>query len=148
MSKENVDDYLQQGIYGHKELKPEEKRKFLGTFRERVITALYIGQVTEKKVYKEVAEAINQYPNSALLLNGEITYSHISKYVKLANQQNIPYKVISNLENDTDIGLVLASKEAVDIENIYINKDIPAAFQPEEVKKKKGKGLFSFFQKK
>ncbi|MEK5037091.1 DUF1694 domain-containing protein [Sporosarcina sp. FSL K6-3457] len=36
----NVDDYLQRGFYGAKEMKPAECRKFLGTIRERIIIAL------------------------------------------------------------------------------------------------------------
>ncbi|PLT31410.1 YueI family protein [Peribacillus deserti] len=145
MSKENVDDYLQQGIYGQKELKPEEKRKFLGTYRERVIVALLVGQVAENQVYTDIEAAIKKYPQSSLLLNGEISYSHLSKYVKLANQHHIPYKVVSNLETDTDIGLVLASKNAIDIKDIYVNKHKPAVFQPS--KKQKGKGIFSIFRR-
>ncbi|WP_316252510.1 DUF1694 domain-containing protein [Bacillus aquiflavi] len=49
MVKPTVDDYLQKGIYGQKEIKPDERRKFLGTLRERVIVALKQSQVREKK---------------------------------------------------------------------------------------------------
>ena len=46
MVKNEVDEYLQQGIYGIKEIKPEERKKYLGTLRERVIAVLYQSQVS------------------------------------------------------------------------------------------------------
>lgn len=54
----NIDDYIQRGIYGDKETKPSERRKYLGTIRERIVIALTQGQVRERGVYKEVEEAI------------------------------------------------------------------------------------------
>lgn len=49
MSDEQIDLYLQQGIYGTPETKPEERNKFLGTLRERIELALTNGQVRQKK---------------------------------------------------------------------------------------------------
>ncbi|MDO7488647.1 DUF1694 domain-containing protein [Peribacillus frigoritolerans] len=40
MSRLNVEDYLEQGIHGPKEIKPGERREFLGTLRERVVIVL------------------------------------------------------------------------------------------------------------
>ena len=51
MPKPNIDDYLNQGIYGTKETNPDERRQFLGTLRERIEVALTQGQVMEEKVY-------------------------------------------------------------------------------------------------
>ncbi|WP_409298420.1 YueI family protein [Peribacillus sp. SCS-26] len=145
MPADNVDDYIEKGIYGEKELKPEEKRMFLGTFRERVIAALYKGQVAKKNIYPQILQACKENKEASLLLNGEISYTHLSKYVKAANEAGIPYKLVSNLDYDTEIGLVLAAPVAVDVEDIFI-KDAPDTFKP--VTEKKKKGLFSLFKKK
>ena len=32
MNKKTVDDYLQEGIHGPKEIKPAERKEFLGNF--------------------------------------------------------------------------------------------------------------------
>ncbi len=54
MKKSDVEDYLTQGIHGAKETNPDERRKFLGTLRERVEIALIQGQVMEESIYLEV----------------------------------------------------------------------------------------------
>ncbi|MEM5596765.1 DUF1694 domain-containing protein [Niallia circulans] len=46
-SNPNLDEYMQKGMYGAKETKPEERRKFLSTLRERVVIALKQSQVME-----------------------------------------------------------------------------------------------------
>ena len=38
--KSTLEEYLEQGIHGKKEINPEERRKFLGTIRERIVIAL------------------------------------------------------------------------------------------------------------
>ncbi|PEQ58519.1 hypothetical protein CN470_23610, partial [Bacillus cereus] len=55
MVNKNVEDYLQEGIYGQKQNKPEERNMYLTTLRERVEIALTIGQVMQSNVYSEVA---------------------------------------------------------------------------------------------
>ncbi|EHL73822.1 YueI family protein [Bacillus smithii] len=138
MVGKKIDDVLKEGLYGKKELKPEERKRFLGTFRERVEGALTISQVQEPDIYPEVKEWIRK-PGVRLLLNGKIDYSHISKYVRLANDQNISYTIIQNHEAETDIGLVVAHKHAVDKEMIWASKKKPASTE----QKKKKNGLFS-----
>ena len=64
MSK-NIDDYIQQGIYGPRETKPDERRKFLGTIRERIVIALTQEQVREKGIYTQVEEAIKENRESS-----------------------------------------------------------------------------------
>jgi uncharacterized protein YueI len=122
MANQNVDDYLQQGIYGKKELKPEERRKYLGTLRERVLVVLYQSQVLEKQVYPEITQLIKQHPKAFMFLNGNMNYADLIKYVKLANDHNIRFKIVLNKDYNTDLGLVLAEEFAIDQENIYLEK--------------------------
>lgn len=143
MGKQSVDDILQQGIHGKKEIKPEERRKFLGTLRERIIVALTQSQVRESGVYKEVEEQMRRNPAAHLLLNGNMNYSELSKYVKLASRHNIKHTMVANKEHETDIGLVLAMDHAIDKEEIYITKKVEEI----KVKTKEKKGLFSAFGK-
>lgn len=130
MAKLSVDDYLEQGIYGKKEFKPGERKKFLGTFRERVIVALYQSQMYEKQVKPEIVSLFKKHNSAILLLNGHIDYSHLVKYIKTANQYNISYKVVMNKEYNSELGLVFAESYAIDKENIYLtdeNKEIKKA---------------------
>lgn len=124
MANKNVEDYLQEGIHGQKQNKPEERNMFLSTLRERVEIALTVGQVMQEGVYKEVTESMTPSQSLTLYLNGSITYSYLSKYIKLANEKNIPFTIVQNKGTNTSIGLVLAHSSAVDKANIYVEDEI------------------------
>lgn len=140
MKKPTVDDILQQGIYGAKETKPEERRQFLGTLRERIIAVLKKSQVRESEVYPQVVQLMKENPTSHLLLNGNLPYQDLSKYVKIAKKSKMAYTIVTNKEHDTEIGLVLAMDHAIDKEEIYLEK-LPS--EPTQKPKKKQ----SFFTK-
>ncbi|TRZ36137.1 DUF1694 domain-containing protein [Niallia circulans] len=137
MTNPNLDDYLQQGMYGAKETKPEERRKFLGTIRERVVLALLQNQVSEANIYKEAEEAIKSNKGAKLYLNGHLDYSYLSKYLKLANEQNMEYTMVTNNDYNSEIGLLIAYDHAVDKQDIYVTE--PTADKiTDEPKEKKG----------
>ena len=142
LKKSDVEDYLTQGIHGPKETNPDERRKFLGTLRERVEIALTQGQVMEASVYQEVEQAMKNYKETHLFLNGHLDYTFLSKYIKLANRSSISYTMVTNKEHNSDIGLVLAHKEAVDKETIFVTKKVHISEAKEEKK-----GVFSFINK-
>ncbi|WP_312476397.1 YueI family protein [Neobacillus sp.] len=135
MKKPTVDEVLQQGIYGALETKPDERRKYLGTIRERIIIALKKVQVAEEEVYPQVDQNLKENPQSHLLLNGNMNYEELSKYVKLATKYKIEHTIVTNKEHDTEIGLVLAMDHAIDKAEIYITKK---EVVPQEIKKNKG----------
>ncbi len=146
MTESKVEEYLKQGIYGPKETNPGERRQFLGTIRERIEIALTKAQVMEDELYIEIERAMKKHPSLQLLLNGEIDYRFLSKYIGLANQQQIPFTIVTNKDHQTDIGLVLTHEDAVNKEEIYVKKKhIPFEVGPSTKKKK---GLFSIFKKR
>lgn len=138
MKKPNVEEVLQQGIHGPLETKPDERRKYLGTLRERIILALKKSQVAEATIYPQVEREMRQNPQANLFLNGNMDYTALSKYVKLAAKHNIEHTIVTNKEHDTDVGLLLAMDHAIDKEEIYITKK--EISQPEPPK---SKGLFA-----
>ncbi|PFW92984.1 hypothetical protein COL32_17930 [Bacillus pseudomycoides] len=124
MVNKNVEDYLQEGIHGQKQNKPEERNMYLGTLRERVEIALTIGQVMQSTVYTEVANSMRTSQSLQLYVNGSISYPHLSKYIKLANEKNVPFTIVQNKGTQTPIGLVLAHNTAVDKEQVYVEDTI------------------------
>ncbi|MEH7545551.1 MULTISPECIES: YueI family protein [Bacillaceae] len=134
MERKTVEDVLKQGIYGPLETKPEERRKYLGTLRERIIVALTKSQVAETKIYPQVEQFMKEYPKAQLFLNGNMAYEELSKYVKLASKNKMEHKIVTNKEHDTDIGLVLAMSVAIDKEDIFISQKVQI---PEKLPEKK-----------
>lgn len=139
MSTSKLDDYLQQGIHGAKETKPDERRRFLTTLRERVVVALTQVQVREKGIYNEVEALIKENPKAHLYLNGNMNYSFLSKYIAVAKKFDLEYTIVTNKEFNSDLGLVLALEYAVEKEEIFISKQKPKQVTVE----KESKGFLS-----
>lgn len=144
MKKPDMEDYLQEGIYGSRETKPGERKKLLGTLRERVLLALTKGQVMQEVGKKELYDNIKQYPEAKLLLNGEVSYRFLSPYKDLADKQGIHHTTISNQESESDFGAILTLDYAVEKETITIEVDEKESKAPSEENGMKGffKSLF------
>ncbi|GER66107.1 hypothetical protein BpJC7_05600 [Weizmannia acidilactici] len=142
-NRKNVEDYLKEGIYGEKETLPEERKKFLGTIRERIVAALTNDQVMEAETYPEVTRLLHEHPDAKLLLNGALDYSYLSKYIKEADKSDIPFSIVEKKGVETDIGLVLAYDHAINQKEIYIKKQKK---EPEKPKKNGLSSLFSFWK--
>ncbi|MCA0150189.1 YueI family protein [Rossellomorea vietnamensis] len=147
LSKPTIDDYLENGIYGQKQTKPDERRKFLGTLRERIVIALTQSQVREKGIYKEVQDQLKKHPDAKLLLNGNMSYTFLSKYIKLADTYHVSFSMVTNKEIETDIGLVLAYDHAIDQEEIFVQKKSEKVMEA-KAKPKPKKSLFSSIKNK
>ena len=139
----NIDDYIQQGIYGPKETKPDERRKFLGTTRLEIVIALTQEQVKEKGIYSKVEDAIKENRKARLLLNGNINHKVLLKYTKIASKYDVSYRYVTNGKHNSEIGLVLAHDYVVDKDEIYVKKEISIA----EPQKDNKKGLLSIIAK-
>ncbi len=145
LNRPTIDDYLENGMYGQKQTKPDERRKFLGTLRERIVIALTQSQVREKGVYKEVQENLKKHPDAKLLLNGNMSYTYLSKYIKLADTYHVSFSMVTNKDIETEIGLVLAYDHAIDQEEVYVQKKSEKTY---DFKPKQKKSLFSSIKNK
>ncbi|GGM40848.1 hypothetical protein GCM10011351_28830 [Paraliobacillus quinghaiensis] len=122
MAKKNIDDYLQEGMYGAKEINPAERKVFLGTLRERVVFVLTKGQVMKAKGLKELEQKIIAHPDATILLNGNITFRYFKPYRQLATKHNVLYTTVNNRDAESNYGLVLTYGHAVDHEDIFLEE--------------------------
>lgn len=141
LERPGVDDYLQQGMYGQKQTKPDERRKFLGTIRERIVFALVQKQVRKKGILPQAESLMRENKEAHLYLNGNMSYSYLSKYIKMAEKYGIHYTMVTNKEHNSDIGLVFAYGHAIDKKEIYIDEKAKPQPSVPQTKKK------SFFAK-
>jgi uncharacterized protein YueI len=140
MSGKEVNDYLTEGMYGTRLPKEEERKKYLGTLRERIVLALTIGQVMSDKGIEKLEEAMKVNNGAKLFINGHVSTRFMTEEKKLANKYNIPYTIITDETNETDIGAVLAFDYAVDKEDIFIQE---TQKEDESKKEEKNNSLFS-----
>ncbi|WP_088809603.1 MULTISPECIES: YueI family protein [Listeria] len=120
---DNLQDYIDNGLYGPKELNPAEKKKYLGTYRERVIVALNKSEVLSKKMLPELEEKVLTYEGSKLLLNGALGYALLRPYIQIAERTKHEFSIVSREEEDTDIYLVLADTKEVNIEDVHLHAE-------------------------
>lgn len=145
--KSTLEEYLEQGIHGKKEINPEERKKFLGTIRERIVIVLTASQIYEPKIYEQVEKEMKAHPNTKLLLNGTISYDFLRKYIQVANKNNIPFTIVENKESDTDIGLVLTyDSYAIEKEEIYVKNKVEIE-SPKQKKTATKSGKVGFIKK-
>lgn len=119
-NKSELEQVLTAGIHGAPELKKDEKRQYLGVFREQVLAILSTKQIKETVLYSEIAQALEDKRSAKLIINGGINNRFTKKYKLLARKLNKPYTVVSDPDYAQTTGLVVASDEAVDIEEVSI----------------------------
>ena len=120
---ENIQDYLNRGMYGNKETNVDERKQFLSTIRERIIVALTNRQVMKNETYAPFVQLIKDYPDCHLYLDGDLDYSFLSKYIKIVNKLEIPFTIVNDVKHETEIGLVLATKSrAINKNDIFVPK--------------------------
>ncbi|SNZ17075.1 Uncharacterized protein YueI [Terribacillus aidingensis] len=121
--KKDIDDYLNEGIYGVKETKAGERKEFLGTLRERTVLALTEGEVVQQKGVNQLTDAMKQYPDASLRLSGEVSTRFFRPYKKAAADNNITYTSVTNQDVDADLALVLHVDHAINKEDIYLHEE-------------------------
>ncbi len=90
-----------------------EKNYFLGEYKERVMVALTFDEVEEKGIYNEISQALEKGEAKKMIISREVAFDSIKKYINIAKNRHIPYKMIDNLLNTGNIGLVVVSDNAL-----------------------------------
>lgn len=151
MEKNNVEKRLDMSLSQKPILKADEKKKYLGNFRERIVLTMTLSE-SQSEYYqqslKEFVEKGFKY-EVAFHLNSELD-SHIqSVFIQLAQRMNIPF-VIHNLDSsltkDSLVFAIATKTMALNQEIIDIAALFPETMQqvPKEKTLKK-KGFFSKF---
>lgn len=120
LSKGELEKALSIGMHGAPELRRDEKRHYLGEFRERVVKLLSKIQVVEPGVYPEIVKALEDKRAAKLIINGEIDFHLSKKYQKLAEDMGKSVTISSDPEFKGDSGLVVVSDDAVDVKDISV----------------------------
>jgi uncharacterized protein YueI len=127
VTEDNVQQRLENGIYGKPQLKADETNKFLGNYRERIYLAMTTLEMKDEKNLEAFGNFLNDEIGAdlSIVINNELPLAIQSSYMKVAKEKNIPLKLYTRegltAEND-DIGLVAYASTAVNVENISITR--------------------------
>ena len=144
MSKDDVQSHLDKGMYGTPLVNPEEQHKYLGTFRERCYLSMTIAEMKDPTNKEKFIEEIEKQPDATILLNGETPIAIQNQYIQLATKNNIRFTVVNDFVSDApdSIGLLLATKQAVNEPVIDVEEKYPKEEQAEPEEKNKKKSLW------
>ena len=112
---DDLNTFIQLHAYGVPQLRPDEKRAFLGNFRERVAMAVTVQQLHDPRITTLLQSVLERYPGYRVYLNGRMPQHLIMQYLNQAQALNYPFTVMAqtgmrvqrDLSGD-DFGWVLA----------------------------------------
>lgn len=126
--KSQMEQHLQNSVYGTPLVHPDEQRHYLGTFRERVSLAMTIAEVTNAQNVRAFTREINAHPDLQVIFNGHIDQSDLAPYLKATGQHNLKFTIRQDDfygHQTTDLGLVVASDHAIDQNPISLTAKYP-----------------------
>lgn len=139
MVKSNeLEKYLDFAMYGAPEIRGEEKRYWLGEFRERVVFAVAHEQIGRREIFKIIEEKAKDARVDKVIVDGKLGSEATGKIMEICKKEGKDFRTISNAELKGEIALVMASHEAVNIEKVLL-RDFPLI--PEKYNGAKSKKL-------
>lgn len=94
-----------------------QKKYYLGEYRERIIVALKVDQLLEGDLYPEIIAVMDNPKAKYLKMRRDIGLTFLKPYIKEAERKNFRYELIDGLSYLGDIGLVVVTDESLDNED-------------------------------
>lgn len=112
---------LSAGIHGTPELRPDEKRRYLGFFRERVIQAVTYDQIRTKEGLGVMLEALKDKRGIELVIHQDARGAAMPLIVQ-AKRQGLDFTIVSNPNFIGEVAVVLVAKDAVDVAQVWAER--------------------------
>ncbi|USS85155.1 YueI family protein [Fructilactobacillus myrtifloralis] len=121
-NENNVQDRLDQAINGGTpQINPDEQRRYLGTFRERVALVIPVAAVTNPDAPTQVEALLKDHSDYGLLINGNLPQADQSPYLKIAASLHAKYTLKNSAEYGTEpeqAGIVVAAATAINVADV------------------------------
>lgn len=148
--KSAVDQRLQNAVYGTPKINPDEQRRYLGTFRERVCLTISVAQLKERDWSDALKQELKKGIGNLVFLNGNLSDEELRPYMRAAVQEHASFTLKTDPEFSTapeKMAVVVAAKTAVhqspvDVEKRYADLKTPAAPIKEPAKPRFWQRLF------
>lgn len=92
---EDLNDFIKAKSLGIPTIKPDEKRAFLGNFKERVAMAVTVRQLHDPRIYDLLDSVLVRYPQYRIYLNGRMSQALITQYMQQAVAHHYPFTVMA-----------------------------------------------------
>ncbi|GFO98931.1 YueI family protein [Lactobacillus helveticus] len=106
--------------------KPDERRRYLGSLRERVYVRMNNTEVKDPELTSLFLKHIDDFKGYTILINGDITDDgFLGEVVAACNKKNIPFTLVNNETAKTgpeDSAVLVVSKNAINRQRIEITQ--------------------------
>lgn len=92
---------IQNGIYGSPKVKPDEQRRYLGTFRERVWLTITVAEAKQQDWSSALQKELTVHPDSLVIINGNLDDSFTRNYLTVANSLNVQFTIKTGTDTKT-----------------------------------------------
>lgn len=140
-AEDELQTRLNNRMYGAPQTRPDERRQYLGSLRERV--ALLVTNQEMPTSLEQTRLVLQNYQHQAdytVLLNGKLDPEALAPYLKVCQDADLAFTLINDDTASLDAeapGLLLVNAEAIDQADIRLKK-------PEAPTEKK-RGFFDLF---
>lgn len=110
-NKDELARTISAAISGPLEIRKEEKQKYLGSFQEDVLAAYTKEQLQTKEVQKELHRYLDPQVVAKLLINGKAPLQIVMPYVRLAQEKNLPFMMVTEQDVSSPFALVLRKRD-------------------------------------
>lgn len=114
--KSEIDQRIQNGIYGTPKIKPDEQRHYMGTFRERVWLTISVAEINNNDWSFAIRKELTKHPDSLVIINGNLADHLTRNYIMLANQMQVQFTIKTGSDAKTtpdSLALVISDHKAV-----------------------------------
>lgn len=126
--KSGTEQRIENAIYGTPKIKPDEQRKYLGTFRERVCLTISFQELRAQSWQLALVAELQRGIGNLVYLNGNLPHEEIHPYLLASNQHGGTFTMKTDPEFKTtpdSLAVVVAAKTAVYQSPVDVKKRYP-----------------------
>ena len=134
----DVSKQILEKAHGGLKLNPDEQRRFLGTFEERVLGYAELATANDDKFQKgflTILETLKKGTEPLFVkISPQVVFEKQVYYLKQAKDADCQATIVSEDHNSSPFGLIIHSDAPVQINEKDLNKAFPDLWQEKETK--------------
>lgn len=132
----DINKVIMEKAQGGGKLNPDEQRRFLGTFEERVLAFCSVEQANGSLVrshFKEVlSKIVENYQPVLVKISPEVESSNQIFYLKISKDLSCEATIVSSDCQTSPFGLIIHSDHLVQVDDKDMFQQFASLFQPTE----------------
>ena len=142
----DINKVIMEKAQGGVKLNPDEQRRFLGTFEERVLASCSIEQANETLIrshFKEILISILKNCQPVIVkISPEVESGNQIFYLKTAKELGCEATIVSSDYQSSPFGLIVHSDHLVQVDDKDISQQFASLLQPAEKPAKEKRSLW------